>query len=144
MKIEDRNVVTIINVYAPTSELVKKDRKELEELYGQVEKLLADHRKNSLVIVAGDFNAKIGKRDSDNVEECIGRYTNGKRNKSGQELIDFCSTNDLFITNSAFEHSARHITTWHCQREIDNKIVHIYNQIDYILQGVSQKRKPST
>ena len=45
VKREGRKVVTTINTYAPTSELVRKDRKELEELYGQVEKLLTGHRK---------------------------------------------------------------------------------------------------
>ena len=139
VKEERKNVITIINVYAPTSELVEKDRSELDRIYAQLEKILKEHKKNSLILIAGDFNAKIGKYRNDN--ECVGRFSTGKRNSSGQELIDFCGRNRLFISNSAFEHPVKHRTTWSCKREINNKIVNTYNQIDYIL--CQQNRKQS-
>ena len=82
-------------------------------------------------MIAGDFNAKAGKRSGN--EACLGRYSRGKRNNSGQTLIDFCNIHDLFISNSAFRHPARHITTWEFPREVNNKGIHIYNQIDYII-----------
>ena len=43
--------------------------------------------------------------------------------------------NKELITNSCFQHSARHITTW-SQNKINlvtNKMVTIFNQIDYII-----------
>ena len=53
-----------------------------------------------------------------------------------QDLIDFFAINNLFISNTAFQHKAAHITIW------ENKQVHpkdpmktitVYVQIDYIL-----------
>ena len=54
-------------------------------------------------------------------------------------MIDFCSINHLFISNSAFQHPAQHITTWESQIKVNNKLVNIYNQIDYIICQENQK-----
>lgn len=103
-----RNLITIINVYAPTTERVKNDTDELDQLYTDLGNLISEFTKAaSLVLIAGDFNAKVGKRSGN--EECLGRYSRGKRNNSGQTLVDFCNIHNLFI--SAFQHPARHITT---------------------------------
>ena len=48
-KEESKNVITIISVYAPGSEIATKDSKELEKLYGQLGKLLENHKRNSCV-----------------------------------------------------------------------------------------------
>ena len=69
----------------------------------------------------------------------MGAYTRGNRNNSGQMLINLCECNNLFIANSAFKHSARHITTWSQRRKKNGKEYTLYNQIDYIL--VSNRRK---
>ena len=91
-----------------------------------------------MVILAGDFNAKVGKRRHTDIN-CLGKFSRGRTNNSGKTLIDFCSINHLFISNSAFQHPARHITTWESQIKVDNKIVKIYNQIDYIICQENQK-----
>ena len=81
-------------------------------MYAEVETLLSKFKKmkSSITIVAGDFNAKVGKRI--NEERCMGSYSTGERNQSGQLLTDFCERNELFLGNTAFQHPARHITTW--------------------------------
>ena len=43
---------------------------------------------------AGDFNAKVVKNNT-NIN-CLGKYSRGKRNASGETLIDFCEINNLF------------------------------------------------
>eukprot|EP00794_Sanderia_malayensis_P021165 gene21165-23243_t len=133
-----RNLITIINVYAPTTERVKNDIDELDHLYTDLGILIPELTKAaSLVLIASDFNAKIGKRSG--IETCLGKYSRGKRNNSGQTLVDFCNIHDLFISNSAFQHPARHITTWEFSREVNNKVIHIYNQIDYIICPENRK-----
>ena len=131
------HMINIINVYAPTSEKVEKDKKEIEEIYAKVEKLIEEFSKitTSITLIAGDFNAKVGK--STNEEQCLGKYSKGKRNESGQIFIDFCEKNNLFVCNSAFQHPSRHITTWSQQRieKKTNTVKVIYNQIDYILMN---------
>ena len=70
-------------------------------------------------MIAGDMNAKIGKSEGN--DECSGKFSRGQRNKSGQQLIDFCNNQNLFIANSAFPHPARHVTTWENQRTSNDK-----------------------
>ena len=63
-----------------------------------------------MTILAGDFNAEVGKRRHTNVS-CLGMFPPGQTNDSGKTLIDFCSINHLFISNSAF--NIQHIISLH-------------------------------
>ena len=67
----------------------------------------------SLHLIAGGFNAKIGKRKD---ESCMGSFSKSKRNTSGQMLIDFCGVHSLFVTNSSFKQTVK-----------------VFNQIGYII-----------
>ena len=121
-------------MYAPTSERVNTDITELNELYTELRNLVVDYKKHrSLVLAAGDFNAKIGK-SSTRIENCI-----GDRNINGQMLVDFCEIHQLFVGNSSFQHRPCHKTTWQNIRNVNNKIVSISTQIDYILCPRQQK-----
>ena len=131
-KIIPKDLITIINVYAPHTQRLLENIDELDELYTDLGNVLNEFKNKSQIYIAGDFNAKVG---ANGKEDCIGRYSRGRRNMSGQNFIEFCTINDLFITNTAFKHPARHITTW-CGNRKDsrtNKMVEIYNQIDYIV-----------
>ena len=58
------------------------------------------------------------------------------RNISGQQLVNFCEAYNFVISNSCFQHPARHQTTWSQTRVInkeEKKILTIFNMIDYIL-----------
>ena len=134
-----KKLITIINVYAPQSGRLRVSTEELDELYSQLNTLVNEHQNKdtALLLICGDFNAKVGKNDDST--ECMGKYSRGRRNVSGQCLIDFCNTHNFFITNSAFKHKAAHITTWESTREVNNKIQRIYNQIDYIICPADQK-----
>ena len=70
---------------------------------------------------------------------CLGKFSRGQANNSGKTLKDFCRINHLFISNSAFQDPASHITTWESQIKVNNKLVKIYNQIDYIICQENQK-----
>ena len=136
------HTIIVVNVYAPTSGVAKKDHQQVKKLYGELKKLLTELNKLSTksVIITGDFNAKVGKRTG--IESCMGRYSRGERNQNGQELINFCEMNSLFICNTAFKHPARHITTWTNQRKgASGEMKFIYNQIDYILVHQNQKHE---
>jgi hypothetical protein len=70
----------------------------------------------------------------------MGKHSRGRRNNSGNMLVNFCSANDLFICNSAFKHDAKHITTWsqHKKEKNTSKMITIFNQIDYIITTKQQ------
>ena len=55
-------------------------------------------------------------------------------------LADFCEAHHLFAANTAFQHPARHVTTWTGFRRCDTvSSTPIYNQIDFILCRRSQR-----
>ena len=102
------HVITIINVYAPTTTRVKKNMKvEYEDMYVQLTDMINNFNNisTSIVFIAGDLNAKVGK--STNTGACLGRFS--RINNSGETLVQFCEANGLFICNSAFQHPARHM-----------------------------------
>ena len=63
-----------------------------------------------MAILAGDFNAKVGKQRPTDIN-CLNNFSLGRTSNSGKTMIDFCSINHLFISNSAFQHPAHHMTT---------------------------------
>ena len=137
-KNEDKiKLISIINVYGPTSQKVEKDPDELDSFYKSLNETINCVGKNTILILAGDFNAKIGQKQK--TDTCIGSFSKGKRNNNGEKLLELCEDRDYFITNSAFNHPSRHITTWTGQfKDKDTgKVVSIFNQIDFI---ICQKR----
>ena len=138
-RVKKKKLLTIINVYAPTTSRVRENPTELSEMYADIGNIITEvkNKNSSLFLLCGDFNAKIG--ISDNTESCTGSFSRGIRNNSGQSLIDFCSIHQLFISNSKFKHPARHITTWQNTREIGGRSLTIFNQIDYIICPIDKK-----
>lgn len=137
-KIKPKQLISIVNVYAPHTQRVKDDPKELDDFYDDLNKILQSLSKTTTFIV-GDWNAKVGRKKED--DTCLGRYSRGRRNLSGQQLVEFCEAYDLKIANSCFQHPARHQTTW-SQTKImkdTNRIITLYNMIDYILIPHSQQ-----
>ena len=61
LTVKQRNLISIINVYTPTTELAKNDSKILETMYNQLNGLF-EVLKQTIILIAGDFNAKVGKK----------------------------------------------------------------------------------
>ena len=106
----------------------KDHPEEVELFYAQLRDTHAKYRKkNSIVIMAGDFNAKLGLRQHTS-ELYMAAHGKGTRNESGEKLASFLSHAELYATNTTFQKSMRHRSTWNAY--IQGK--QIYNQIDYI------------
>lgn len=120
LTLEDLSI-TLIQVYAPTE---KSSEEEINQFYNDIEKahLLSD----DIVLVMGDFNAKIG---CPRVEESfiMGKYGIGERNERGERLIDFAAENKLSIMNTFFKKKESRKWTWISP---DKKTK---NEIDFIL-----------
>ncbi|KAK3777294.1 hypothetical protein RRG08_064832 [Elysia crispata] len=112
----------IIQVYAPTTDY---DDEEAEKFYEDLENAI--EKKCANTVIMGDFNAKIGVKDEDEENEWIGPFGIGTRNERGEKLIDFCTANRLFVTNSFFKKPRPRYWTWESPGG-DYK-----NQIDFIL-----------
>ena len=146
-RVRVKNCITIINTYAPHTQRVREDPTELDQFYTDLADTMNEIKDDkttstSLLLIAGDFNAKVGKKKN---EPCLGKHSRGERNNSGQTLVDFCILHDLFIANSSFKHPARHITTWESMyTSIDtvtntSKLVKVFNQIDYVMCRTKHK-----
>ncbi|XP_023233867.1 craniofacial development protein 2-like [Centruroides sculpturatus] len=113
--------ILLIQVYAPTA---GHEEEDVEIFYENLKESVEMAKSNDIIIVMGDFNAKVG---NEKISECMGQYGLGKRNKRGDRLIQFCEENKLIITNTLFKHPARRVYTWKSPGDICR------NQIDFIL-----------
>ena len=110
--------VTIIQIYAPTNQAPES---ESIHFYSCLQQVVSDTPKQDVMIICGDFNAKIGEGAP------IGKEALGKRNENGQRLIDFAIANRLIAANAITRQHARKKYTWRSFNGLHR------NQIDYVL-----------
>ena len=114
--------VSFINCYAPTNEAEVETKLDF---YDALQKALDDRTRRDILMVTGDFNAKIGK-DNTGRERIMGREGLGTMNENGEMFAEFCVFNDLVIGACMFQHKNIHKGTWVSP---DHRTV---NQIDHI------------
>ncbi|CAF0874075.1 unnamed protein product [Adineta steineri] len=115
--------LTVINVYAPTSEASMDD---MEKFYDNLEEAVANTPKKDILIITGDWNAKVGDNNT-GWESVMGKYGYGTRNERGEQLLEFATSNNLFICNTAFQQKPNRKWTWESPDGIHK------NMIDLIL-----------
>ena len=123
--------ITVIHVYAPTSASSDED---IEAFYSDIEGTLAKTGKSDVIILTGDWNAKVGDDNAD--WKCaMGKYGYGDRNERGERLLEFATTHSLYICNTRFEQKPNRKWTWASPDGIHK------NMIDLIL--IQQRWKTS-
>ena len=118
--------IVFIQCYFPTSTYPDED---ITDMYDQIETIIKNVPRRDHLFIMGDFNCKVGNLHV-NYPDAIGKHTVGQANERGELLAEFCTRNNLVITNTKF--SKRKLHTW---TSPDGKTK---NQIDFILT-----RKPS-
>ena len=121
--------ITVIQVYAPTS---NAEEAEVERFYEDLQNLLELTPKKDVLLIIGDWNAKVGSQETPGV---TGKFGLVIQNEAGQRLIEFCQDNALVIENTLFQQHERRLHTWTSPED------QYRNQIDYIL--CSQKWRSS-
>ena len=116
--------VTIVQAYAPTTD---HEDQEVEAFYEELENTIKKIPKKDILIVQGDFNAKVGPDAYDNWAGTVGQYGTGNTNDRGLRLLEFAGSQRLTIANTLYPHKLSRRTTWHAP----NRKTH--NQIDFIL-----------
>ncbi len=116
--------ITIIQAYAPTTDY---DDDQVEEFYSQIQNIIDHVDKKDVLIVQGDWNAKVGSDVLENWKNVCGPSCNAITNERGLHLLEFASYNNMVIANTLGEHKASRRWTWHTPNGTH------HNQIDYIM-----------
>ena len=131
--------VHFISAYTPHKQLANSEPEKRTQFYEDLNIAVKKGNSSSIIVVAGDFNAKTG-GGFDQHSNCMGKY--GKStvvNENGHSLINFAEEHDLFLTNTKFRHKMAHRTTWTAPfrnfvtKNGEQRRNPIRNQIDYIL-----------
>ena len=112
----------VIQCYAPTNE---SDESDKEEFYNRIMTIVQGRPQRNIVILMGDFNAKIGNNNT-GYEEVMGQQGIGEMNDNGERFADLCATADLVIGGSIFHHKKIHKATW------VSPDMRTMNQIDHV------------
>ena len=132
-----KRICSIINVYAPQTDITSKDPAITEHFYDQLTNV-AKNLKGTLLYIAGDFNASPGIKEVN--DTTIGNYCyNNKTNSNSEYFSEFRKDQKLFATNTAFMHKKNRRYTWLQKRVINDKVKTYRSQIDFILCSESSK-----
>ena len=101
--------ITVIQVYAPTT---NTEEAEVERFYEDPQDLLELTPKRDVLFIIGDWNAKVGSKETPGV---TGKFGLGMQNEAGQRLIEFRQENALVIANTLFQHHREDSTRGHHQ-----------------------------
>jgi endonuclease/exonuclease/phosphatase family metal-dependent hydrolase len=110
-----------VQIYAPTTAAIEDEH---EEFYEKLRETLDNIPKGDILIVMGDFNAKVGQHS---MPPMVGKHGLGTMNEAGEKLADFCAAQELIIANTWFAQPKRRLYTWTAPGGKHR------NQIDYIL-----------
>ena len=105
--------MTVVAVYAPTNPTNSTSDAvgDSEAFYDQLQSSLSSIPSSDLLVILGDFNARVGS-DFSSRNSVIGPHGIGECNENGERLLDFCASNQLIITNTWFQHKLLHKATW--------------------------------
>ena len=98
--------ITVIQVYAPTSNVQEA---EVEWLYEDLQDVLELTAKKDVLFIIGEWNAKERSQETPGV---TGKFGLGVQNEAGQRLIEFCQENTMVIANTLFQQHKGRLYTW--------------------------------
>ena len=108
---------TVIFCYSPTN---TAEEKEVEDFYGELTSLIRQVPKHNVLIIGGDFNAKVGRTDG----FTFAYHETTNRNR--QYLTDLPHENNLTCLNTRFQKTSN--KTWSYTYPNEHKA-----QLDYII-----------
>ena len=107
--------ITIIQVYAPTS---NTEEAEAERFNEDLQDLLELTPKKDVLFIIGDWSVKVGSQE---IPEETGKFGFGVQNEAGQRLTEFCQDNTWVLANTLFQSTREYSTPGHHQ-VINSKI----------------------
>ena len=105
-----RKRIRLIQAYSTTSTY---DDDLVEEFYKQLESTIQAMRRKDLLIIQGDWNAKVGPHVYEPWPGTVGRFGVGETNEIGDSLLDFTHRHKMTMVNNLFPHKISRRTVWH-------------------------------
>ncbi|XP_049779183.1 craniofacial development protein 2-like [Schistocerca cancellata] len=101
--------IRIVSVY---SHCEGTDQDKMDSFYEALSDVVVRVKDKDSVLLMGDFNARIGNR-TEGYEKVMGKFGEDmEANRNEKQLLDFCASMGLVITNSFFKHKNIHRYTW--------------------------------
>ncbi|VDP64127.1 unnamed protein product [Schistosoma mattheei] len=100
--------MNIIQCYAPTNDYNEEAK---DQFYNRLQSIIEKCSTKDLIILMGDFNAKVG-MDNTGYEDIMGRHRLGGRNENGERFANLCAFNKLVIGGTIFPRERIRKTTW--------------------------------
>ena len=98
--------ITVVQVYAL---MRNAEESEVEWFYEDLQDLLELAPKKDVLVIIGDWNAKVGCQEIPGV---TGKFGLGVKNEAEQRLIELCQENALVIANTISQQHKRRLYTW--------------------------------
>ncbi|XP_022186058.2 craniofacial development protein 2-like [Nilaparvata lugens] len=115
--------LTIIFAYAPTEEATDEDK---DTFYESLARECAKAPKYDMLVVLGNFNAKVGKEPF--LKGVSGKHTlHEETSENGRRLAELAVEQALMIASTMFRHKRINLGTWKMPGS------NIVNQIDHVL-----------
>ena len=135
-----KKTLICICTYAPTETSSNKNPEERNNYYQELGDIIRSVPLSIMLIICGDMNVKTGSGHQ-LYPSVIGKYGKGQTNNNVQQLNETCSRNEIYITNTFFDHKMAHRTTWICPERVQDhkdkdgniRMNPYINQIDYIM-----------
>ena len=84
-----------------------------DEFYAELLKCAQDVPPHNMLVIAGDFNARIGQDSSSSTTRVIGKhFLHEKTNDNGNRLVEFCEATDMRPAQFRFPHPKQQIWSW--------------------------------
>lgn len=99
--------VSVIGVYAPIEDAANTEK---DQHYIAISDILSEIDNQREIIMMGDMNARIGKKQDG---QTVRKFGEDIINDNGNRLINCCENYGLRILNGFFRHKEIHKYTWH-------------------------------
>ena len=100
--------LSVVTCYAPTEAAEKEEK---DNFYDSLQSTLEDIPKHDVLVVLGDFNARVGSDNTDR-ERIMGKHGTSTMTGNGSRLCDMCGDNDIVIGGTLFQNKIIHKLTW--------------------------------
>ena len=109
--LEAKPNITVVSAYSPTN--CNENSETNEEFYRQMEDIVKKIHPHYVVIILGDFNARVGKDSRISSPTTVGRHSfHEETNENGLRLVNMCESTGLCLALSRLPYRIGRRWTW--------------------------------